>query len=108
MAHGAGTVTATRLNVRLEPISGKVLGVLLAGTHVIVWSALPSGWDLVQADDSGLTGWVLGKWIQLDAELVRGGANGNESADGEASAGGRSEQQNEPPRAEEGASSAAP
>lgn len=71
MAHGAGVVTAERLNVRREPITGQAKGVLLQGEHVIVWSALPNDWYLVQADASGLTGWVYGAWIKLDGDLVR-------------------------------------
>ena len=74
MAHGAGTVETEgqkRLNVRDVPVSGKVLGSLAYGEHVVVWSALKNGWYLVQADGSGLTGYVLGECIRLDAALVR-------------------------------------
>ena len=74
MAHGAGTVETEgqkRLNVREAPITGKVIGALAYGEHVVVWSALPNGWYMVQADGSGLTGYVLGECIKLDAELVR-------------------------------------
>jgi hypothetical protein len=74
MAHGAGTVETEgkrRLNVRDNPIAGKVLGSLAYGEHVVVWSALKNGWYLVQADGSGLTGYVLSECIRLDAALVR-------------------------------------
>lgn len=80
MAHGAGTVETEahkRLNVRDAPITGKVKGSLAYGDHVVVWSALPNGWYMVQADFSGLTGWVLGECVRLDGELVRGATHGN-------------------------------
>jgi hypothetical protein len=80
MAHGTGTVATEghkRLLVRDDPITGAVKGSLAYGDHVVVWSALPNGWYSVQADGSGLTGWVLGECIQLDAALVRGATDGN-------------------------------
>jgi uncharacterized protein YgiM (DUF1202 family) len=68
-AKGSAICTGDRLNVRAAPnTTSKVLGQLLNGQRVTVWT-LDQGWMIVQTAD-GLTGWTSAQYLKVDGKLV--------------------------------------
>lgn len=76
----SGTVNATTLNVRAEPITGTVVGTFENGTEIVVIGDAADGWYAVESKDGSLKGYCSADYIVINGKLtVSDGGNSNEN-----------------------------
>lgn len=65
----SGTVDATKLNVRAEPVSGSVVGTVENGTKLIITGDAVDGWYAVETEDGSIKGYASADYVTLNGKL---------------------------------------